>query len=387
MRVFKKSFLLKSAVLMGFCTGFYACGSDSPSESSPGDSPIAEQPVSSADVLVEGSSESIPSSAEPGTNASSATGDVGKSSALTPKSSSSTQKPAVSSSSKKTETVSSEEILNEPTNLVNGKCGPQSPIVERDSMASWVFTRSSGDVFDQILAPFVWTFDDGKSLQGNGLSTVNLRYSKSGVVTAQLSVDGNTITCSPLQVQGEPITISSCKADKAAAKPGDVITWNVVAESKSPIISYDWSTDFEGVSITGTGASASLTATSAMHKKKVASKVVVTNEDKTVQTYACEGVGVVDPDQVDIVLSKSASDSSKAFPTAQTVVVQYPSDAVNCQMICGAQSDGVLLDIDGEEYTIDYSLNISPKGCKDGAAAGTKMSVTASMRVLCYVAY
>ena len=56
-------------------------------------------------------------------------------------------------------------------------------------------------------------------------------------------------------------------------------------------------------------------------------------------------------------------------------------------MVCGTNADGVLLEIDSEEFTINYSLNISPASCKDGSAAGTKITVKASQNVYCYVTY
>jgi hypothetical protein len=80
-------------------------------------------------------------------------------------------------------------------------------------------------------------------------------------------------------------------------------------------------------------------------------------------------------------------DSTKVFPGSQTIVAQYPSNAVNCQMVCNTDGNGVKLIIDEEEFTIDYSLNISPKNCTAGSAAGTKITVQASMNVYCYVPY
>jgi len=56
-------------------------------------------------------------------------------------------------------------------------------------------------------------------------------------------------------------------------------------------------------------------------------------------------------------------------------------------MVCGAQGNGVILEVDGVAHTIDYSLNITPESCKDGSAAGSKITVTASMNVYCYVTY
>ena len=386
------------AVFGGFLCGnvsLTGCGSDSASE--PDDvSPIPGETSSmSADLSSGDSANSSP--VESGTSQgsgvqSSAQGsqNPNSSSVQTPNSVSSSahsQQTTPSSSSKKTETVSSDEILNNPNNVVNGSCQPKNSVIARDSMATWEFLRSQGDVFDQILAPYIWTFSDGKTLQGNGLNTVNVTYKTSGTVTAKLSVDGNEVECSPLQVQGDPIVISSCKASTTSAKAGDVVTWTVEATSESPITGYAWTSTTEGAEVNGTGATASATATSAMHKKNLEVSVAVTNEDKTTETFACERVSVTDPNQVDVVIAHTNVDSTKVFPGSQTIVAQYPSNAVNCQMVCNTDGNGVKLIVDEEEFTIDYSLNISPKNCTAGSAAGTKITVQASMNVYCYVTY
>ena len=288
-------------------------------------------------------------------------------------------------SSAATETVSSEEVLADAKKVVNGSCGPKSEEIEKGGMATWVFYRDAGDVFDQIMSPFVWTFDDGKVLKGNGMDKVNKTYDVSGVYKATLNVDGNDVECDPLRVQGIPITVTSCKAAKNSVNAGETITWTVEAESEAEITGYSWKSDDAEVS--GSGTSATMMATGEMHKKTVSATVSVTNSDKTVLDYTCESVSVVDPDQVDVVMAYSTEDASKAFTGGQTLVAQYPPNAVNCQLVCGAQGDGVILEIDGEEYKINWSANITPKTCKDGSAAGTKITVKASMVVTCYVTY
>lgn len=293
--------------------------------------------------------------------------------------------PAISSSSQAA-TQSSEEILNDPKGIVNGSCGPKVSVIDKGGMATWSFYRDEGDIFESILAPFVWTFPElEKTVQGNGMNAVNVSYEQSGTYTAILNVDGSEITCSPLRVQGIPITVKSCNAEKNSVTAGETISWTVVAESDAEIIDYSWTSD--DATVTGSGTTATMVATGEMHKKNVKAVVSVTNKDKTVQDYTCESVSVVDPNQVDVVIAHSMGDSSKVFNGGETLVAQYPPNAVNCQMVCGANGNGVLLDIDGTEYTIDYSANITPTNCKDGAAAGTKITVKASMQVLCYVTY
>lgn len=325
---------------------------------------------------------------------SSDAGNSGAGSSTSAKSSSSVSK--VSSSSKKAETVSSEEELNEAAMVVNGTCGPKNPIIEKGGVATWEFYRESGDVFDAIIAPYVWNFADmSKVLKGNGMNTVNVTYKEPGTYNAVLNVDGTDITCSPLQVQGIPITIGSCSADKEIAKAGETITWNVKAESEAKITGYSWSSDYGTVSESGT--SASMVATSEMHKKSVSVTVAVTNNDKTTQTYLCEGVTVLDPEIVDLVLPlKNINDFTSSgsivdadeklfIPGNTAMTIQIPAGAkANCTVGCkprnGADSDKAEVIWNGVSHLND-KYNFNPEGC----AAGVKYQVSASVTVICSV--
>lgn len=283
-----------------------------------------------------------------------------------------------------TETQSSEEVLAEAKKAVSGTCGPNNTIIEKGGMVTWTFNRNAGDVYEQIMAPFVWTFDDGKELKGNGMHTVNRSYENSGKYTATLNVDGNEIACAPLNVQGIPITITSCKADKASVTVGETITWTVEAQSEAEIVGYSWVSSTGNV--VGSSTTATMLTTSDMHKKTVNAIVSVSNVDKTFQDYTCEGVGVVDPNQVDLVIAYEQEPPS-VIPAGETIVAQYSPKAHGCQLLCTSQGNGIILDINGTEYKIDYSASLYPEGCSDGAAANFKMSLKASMQITCYVPY
>ena len=309
---------------------------------------------------------------------------------------SSTSKPPQSSSAKQ-ETQSSEEVLNEPSKKVSGTCYAKTPIIEKGGVATWEFARSSGDIFDGIMAPYIWTFADiDKTLQGNGLNSVNLKYESAGTYNAKLSVDGNEITCDPLQVQGIPITISSCKPNAETIKAGETITWTVEAESEADITGYAWTSTFGEVS--GNSTTASMTATSDMHKQKVTATVAISNSDKTTQTYLCEGATVLDPESVDLVLglgsiNDQATYGEEVIPTLPDSVfisagtpmtVQVPTGAPsNCTIGCKPKisSDYMSLVVtwDGEELT-NFAY-FSPAGC----APGKKYSVTTSVTAICVV--
>ena len=365
----KKSFLYKTAPVV-FASGlaFFglsACGEDPASPDTPSPSSDASQ------IPTETSSDTPLSQEKVPTSATSSSVQKTVSSSSKP-----TQNPV--SSSSKTATASSDEVLNEPQKAVNGSCGPKTAIIEKGDMATWSFFRETGDVFDAIMAPFVWKFPElDKTVQGNGMNSVNVAYEQSGTYTATLNVDGTEIACDPLQVQGIPITINSCKADKETAKAGETITWTVEAESEATITGYSWTSTLGTIS--GTGTTATLSATADMHKQKVSATVAVTNNDKTTQTYACESVVVVDPEQVDYAFVLDA-DMIK-IPTNENFVIQVPdcSDQYNgvtaCTLTCDTKStegEKATMQVEGAECSQNDATYIQ---CSLKEFSGKKTSI------------
>lgn len=356
-----------------------ACGSDSSSGSD--------------DTILPKSSASENSSQSAGTSSAGSENSGSSSSAAEVKG---------SSSSKAQETESSKEQLNDPQNKVSGTCAPTSSEIKKGEIATWKFYRASSDsvgVFEEILAPFVWTFEGASTttVQGNGLKEASLRYEEAGSFLAYLNVDGNDIACSPLQVQGIPITVNSCTANTSTAKAGETITWTVDAASESNITGYEWTSSYGTVS--GSGATGSMAATSDMHKKSVTATVAISNADKSKVTYLCEDVTVVDPESVDLVLAlgsinDAASYGEQVLPTlpdslfipAQTATtVQIPAGApsnctVGCKPKVGADYMSTQIYWDSDEALSGFAY-FSPSGC----APGKKYTVTASVTAICVV--
>lgn len=364
------SWIGASALLFGLA----GCGSDSGSGSS-------DPEYSSATEASSGSTASSSAS-------------TGGSSGSTASSSASTAK-----SSASTETQSSDEQLNEAQKVVSGSCGPEASTINKGELATWKFYRSSGDVYEQILAPFVWAFEGGSSttVQGNGLQTVNVRYEEAGTYAAYLNVDGNEIACDPLQVQGIPITVNSCVANSSTAKAGETITWTVDATSESDITGYTWTSSYGDV--TGSGTSGSMVATSSMHKQNVTATVAVANADKSVVTFSCEGVTVIDPESVDLVLPLGSINSSDyeytsglvavadslVIPSQTAMTVQIPTGApsnctVGCKPINSSDYTSTSVYWDSDEALSSFAY-FSPSGC----AAGKKYTVTTTVATVCVV--
>lgn len=337
----------------------------------------------------------------PGSSAEISSQSSGKSDKDNSSSSSAEVNPS-SSSSRASETESSKEELNEAKHRVSGTCAPASSEIQKGELATWKFYRASSDsvdVFDEIMAPFVWVFEGTSTttVQGNGMKDATLRYEEAGSFAAYLSVDGNEITCSPLQVQGIPITVNSCTADRSTAKVGETITWTVDATSEAKITGYEWTSSYGTVS--GSGSTGSIATASDMHKKSVTATVAVSNSDNSKVTYLCDGVTVVDPETVDLVLALGSINDADHYgetvlPTlpdslfiqAQTATtVQIPAGApsnctVGCKPRVGADYQSTKIYWDSDEALSNFAY-FSPSGC----APGKKYTVTASVTAICVV--
>lgn len=294
------------------------------------------------------------------------------------------------------ETQSSSEKLNEATKRVNGTCAPVAPI-NKGEIATWQFSRTTDDdLIYQILAPFEWTFEgtSNKTVTGNGLQKVNIRYDKPGLYTASLNVDGNTVECDELQVQGIPINVESCTPNKTSAYYGETVTWTITATSESKISKYEWSS--EAGSITGKDSEGSMAMPKIKHKEKIQSKVTIYNEDNSVTKYSCDAVSVLDPNHIDIILGMGdvnqlpveqgniAGVPDTAFiQGGSPTLVQIPSEApASCSFACkpkiGSESDMLQIEIDGEKVT---NKGYITNGCKPGK----KYSITSTVTAICSV--
>ena len=303
-------------VLLGCLFSISGCGSDSSSS--------ADEPSNIESSDAEGNV----SSTDSGNDGSSPSGTTTGSSTSTANSSNST--------AQKTETVNGKEALMDAQKIVNGTCGPSPATIKKGEIATWEFYRNQGEVFNQIMAPFVWSLPGTKteSLQGNGLNSINVRYADAGTFTAKLTVDGNEVTCDELQVQGIPITIESCVPNKETANAGESVTWTVHASSDATITGFAWS--YEGGDVAGKDSTGTVTLGADLHKVNVAPTVIVTNNDKTSQKYLCANTYVINPNKVDFTFVKGGE--TIPIPSGEVWVVQSP-DGANT-LVCQGPSGG-----------------------------------------------
>ena len=192
-------------------------------------------------IVVEPSSSSASEITEP-SSASVSSASMSSASVVPPQSSSS---PIVNLSSASVITssasviVSSSSVEIEDNGTVNGTCDPVPAKIEKGASTKWTFKRVTppgmAGMAAQQDALFDWTMPNStegtfSELGKNGGNAATATYTASGSFGATLQVDGNTIQCSALQVNGAPITGCVCTPDVAnpdVASGSATVTWTV----------------------------------------------------------------------------------------------------------------------------------------------------------------
>lgn len=235
---------------------------------------------------------------------------------------------------------------------VNGTCEPNPAMIEKGGSTSWTFNKLSpagmAGMTAQQNAIFDWTMPgsteatfSGKGSEGG--NRVTGTYSESGSFGATLVVDGNTIQCSPLQVNGAPITGCTCTPDLAnvdVVSGSATATWTVSGcVTNATITGYEWK------NATGTGETA--TASFTTKGEKITPTVVVSNDDNTKQEFTCGTVEAMDSSAPEYVISST-----------QTVL---PNGA------CGTVTEAGKVRVTGGWQNSSCSVSVTI----GGAAAGT----------------
>lgn len=231
---------------------------------------------------------------EPGSSSAAVT-----SSASTEKSSSSAVINFSSASTSSSSTVvssSSVEIQDDGT--VNGTCAPVPATINKGESTTWTFTQVTPAGMAGITAgkkaAYEWTMPKSTegTANGTGLKTTTATYAtESGTMTATLQVDGNTIQCSALQVNGAPITGCVCTADADKVDINGATataSWKVsgCTSDGATIIGYTWSEGVTGVETTGSQVVSA--------RGEVTPTVTVSNDDGTNLDVTCQTVKVED---------------------------------------------------------------------------------------------
>ena len=282
---------------------------------------------------------------------------------------------AVSSSSAGVVTpTSSAAIVDDGT--VNGTCAPVPATISKGGSTTWKFTKLSpagmAGMTKQQNAIFDWTMtgstEGSFSAKGSaGGTAATATYAASGSFTATLTVDGNKITCSPLQVNGAPITGCVCTPDVAnpdVASGSATVTWTVSScKTDATITGYAW-TD-------ATGTAETATASFTEKGQSITPIVTVSNDDNTQEQFTCASAKAVNSSAPDYELT--AKNEELPIPSGACAKVQI---AGTVTVKHGWQNDSctVKLSINGGASNADTIPN-----CNCGWKNATKLSTSVSV--------
>lgn len=316
------------------CTADPACASKLNGTSS-----VAEESSSSSAEIVEpGSSPGSSSSAAPLPGSSSTL--INFSSASVPASSA-------------TAGVSSSSIADDGT--VNGTCAPVPATIEKGTATTWTFTVDKNLGMNIVLksssVAYSWAMPNSEELSAEetGLKNTSATYKKSGDFSATLVVDGNTVQCSPLHVNGAKITGCECSADASTvdvASGSATAKWTISGcTTDATITGYTW---------TGaTGSETSATATLSKKGESVAPTVTVKNDDNTEVSVTCPAVKATDSSAPEYEITEQ--NKAISLPAgSSTIIMNLPESWHNettgtCSFSCNIQGtidgtvDGVAL--------------------------------------------
>ncbi len=249
---------------------------------------------------------------------------------------------------------SSSSIVSDGT--VNGTCAPASSPIEKGASATWKFTVDPNLGLNVVMktssVSYEWTMPNASetSASGIGLKEVSATYASSGDFLATLVVDGNTVQCSPLHVNGAKISGCECAADASTvdvASGSATATWTVSGcTTDATITGYTWA------DATGSGISA--TATLSKKGESIAPTVTVKNDDNTELAVTCPAV--------------KATDSSAP---------EYEMTAQNAKISLPAGSSTIIMNLPESWHnettgTCTFSCNI--EGTIDGTVDGISLS-------------
>ncbi len=282
---------------------------------------------------------------------------------------------AVSSSSAGVVTpTSSAAIVDDGT--VNGTCAPVPATISKGGSTTWKFTKLSPAGMAGMTklqnAIFDWTMtgstEGSFSAKGSaGGTAATATYAASGSFTATLTVDGNKITCSPLQVNGAPITGCVCTPDVAnpdVASGSATVTWTVSScKTDATITGYAW-TD-------ATGTAETATASFTEKGQSITPIVTVSNDDNTQEQFTCASAKAVNSSAPDYELT--AKNEELPIPSGACAKVQI---AGTVTVKHGWQNDSctVKLSINGGASNSDTIPNCNC-GWKDATKLSTSVSV------------
>lgn len=204
-----------------------------------------------------------------------------------------------------------------------GMCEPvTTPIDKGTGSTKWKFTPNMNagyTAIDFAKANYAWNFGAGAipATDATPSTSAPVTYTNSGIAVASVTVTiggaSETIQCSPLQVNGDPIMGCKCTAEAASvdftATPD--VTWSVTGcTSVSSPLTYNWNGADGGATFTN-----SFTAAMASY----APTLKVGNADNTVIDVPCSAVRVTEG--AEYVIKEFGSGGAIDLPAGSSIVV------------------------------------------------------------------
>ena len=375
-------------IACGIAASFWACGNGDILKPTVDDGTMSEKEVQQVFPVLQNNPELCPAcgvALVQSSSSSSRRAPIARSSSsrTTPKSSSSqliinsatssSAPPLIinSSSSQPPTPVSSSSLTVNPGTGDPGTCAPEKPTVESGEKVNWVFTNGK-DLPGNLMmnSDFTWTTSDGDpasaTIGGYKGRTHSVTYATTGKHNASVSILVKTtgvsynVSCTPVQVNGAPITGCKCSAEEKNPDVSVGAKWTVTGCTSvgANITSYEW--------LGATAADDGKSATQAFTKKnQMATPTVnVGNDDNTVVAVPCDTVVSVDANDPDYILTEK--DTKIALPKGEsTLVFDLPSgwhgagDSGDCTLRCDGANQAITITIGTKSSKPDYSATMS----------------------------
>lgn len=250
---------------------------------------------------------------------------------------------------------SSQVVVSDGT--VTGSCAPNPAVIDKGGSTNWTFTAASappgvGTIawVNQVNAAICQWAMPGSAEEGESKTcatkTAKATYAASGKFPATLEVDGNTLQCAPVQVNGAKIAGCKCTPDKTSPDVADgsqTVTWTVTGcVTDATITGYQW---------TGaTGTSEKATAVVSEKGDEVTPSVVVSNDDNTEQEFACTSTKAINSGLPDYVLDGTSEGEYTVQPgTYQMLYACSNANQYYQPPVSVSASDG------WDPFTVEYS--------------------------------
>lgn len=271
-----------------------------------------------------------------------------------------------------------------------GSCKAATSPISKGQSVNWKFTPNGSNTKYTAMqfasqADYKWNFgglaDDGSGVRA---TSGKVTYTNSGVANASVTVtmpDGasEVINCTPLQVDGDPITGCKCAPVGVTGSVNFLetpdVSWTVSGcTSASDITSYTWD---------GAAGEATFTKTFTAETKSYAPTLKVGNADKTVIDVTCGSVKVTEGAEYTI---KAPNDAGTIKLPAGSSLVVLAADGYNNTFFCKVErsdSPTGALTVTVNEESLGGGDYVALKLTKTQLKSGTSLSVTLDYPATC----